>query len=71
MVEGSIMALVSDPKADRALSFAGRVLKHMASAAAEARPFDGVLFESNGLIVGLKDLVTLARLRAEMDVSGM
>ena len=66
MVEGSIMAVVSDPKEDRALVFAGRVLKHMA-AAAEARPFDGVLFESDGLIVGLKDLVILARLRAEMD----
>jgi hypothetical protein len=68
MVEGSIMVLISEhPKSDRALCFSGRVLKHMAAAAAEARSFDGVLFESDGLIVGLKDLVTLARLRAEMD----
>jgi hypothetical protein len=65
-----IMARASEhPKADRSRSFASRVLEHMATTAAEARSFDGVLFESNGLIVGLKELVTLARLRAEMDAS--
>jgi hypothetical protein len=38
----------------------GQQDQQAAAAAAEARSFDGVLFESDGLIVGLKELVTLA-----------
>jgi hypothetical protein len=66
------MSQVSEhPTADRAAFFTSRLLKHMAAATAEARPFDGVLFESDGMIVGLRELLTLARLRAEMDVSAV
>src|SRR5690242_634418 len=70
--EGRFMARVLEHRTtDRELSFTGRVLKHMAAVAGEARSFDGVLFESDGLIVGLKELVTLARLRAEMDIAAV
>jgi hypothetical protein len=58
------------PEQGRAPYLTGRALNHLAAGAAKARSYDGGLFESEGLIVDLKDLLKLARLRAEMDAPG-